>query len=355
MVKPKDKGTRRMCKARSEIDKGIKKAIESVLKTSQELEDYPIIKGFDFNSVGKDGSKSFDINRFLESYFHTGFQASNMKIAIDIIKKMRQEKVTIFFGYTSNMVSSGLRDIFAYLVRHKMVHVLVTTAGGVEEDIIKTMKPFVLGSFRAKGAELREKGINRIGNIYVPNDRYIEFEKLMNSFFTKMQEKIAKEGKNCISAQELIFELGKEVNDENSILYWATRNNIPIFCPALTDGSIGDMLYFYKKKHPEFKIDISDDIVKINDIAINADKTGAIILGGSVPKHHIMNANLFREGTAYTVYINTSTEGDGSNAGARPEEAVSWGKQSIDAASVHVEGDATIIFPLVVAGAFIDK
>ncbi|MBI4454237.1 deoxyhypusine synthase, partial [Candidatus Woesearchaeota archaeon] len=283
-------------------------------------------------------------------------------------KEAKKEKLTVFLGYTSNMVSSGLREVIAYLVKLKFVDVIVTTAGGIEEDIIKCQTPFVLGSFNADGKELRRKGINRIGNIFVPNNRYIEFEKLMSRFFVRISGELKQKNKlgisqNTISPSELIFELGKEIDKEvkseqikeNSILYWAAKNNIPVFCPAITDGSFGDMTYFYKKKNPDFKIDITSDIVKINDIAINAEKTGAIILGGSLPKHHIMNANMFRDGTDYTVYISTGTEGDGSMAGARPEEAVSWGKQAMNATSVMVEGDATIIFPLIVAGVFVDE
>ncbi|MFH1439694.1 MAG: deoxyhypusine synthase [Candidatus Woesearchaeota archaeon] len=369
-------------------------AVKNILRQSDDLEGWPEVKGFDFSEAQKKGMDNFNLTKFLDSYSSTGFQATNLKKAVDIIRKMNDIKksnkakpgnknlkddgITVFLGYTSNMISSGLREIIAFLVKNKMVDVIVTTAGGIEEDIIKCLKPFVIGDFNADGSDLRQKGINRIGNIFVPNNRYIEFEKLMHPFFEKVHCELKAEGKNSISPQEIIYKLGKEVEinkaisdsaKNNSILYWAAKNNIPIFCPALTDGSFGDMLYFYKKKiqknkenkenhenqaNSEFKIDITDDIVKINDIAINAEKTGAIILGGSLPKHHIMNANMFRDGTDYTIYICTGSEGDGSMAGARPEEAVSWGKQGMEATSVMVEGDAAIIFPLVVAGGFLE-
>jgi deoxyhypusine synthase len=281
----------------------------------------------------------------------TGFQATNVARAIEVIKRMREENVTIFFGYTSNMVSSGIRDVIKYLVKNKMVHVLVTTAGGVEEDIIKCLKPFVLGRFDTKGAELRERGINRVGNVFIPNDRYIRFEKLMNVFLAKMLERQKAEGR-ALAPSEMIRELGKEINDERSIYYWAYKNGIPAFCPALMDGSFGDMTYFFKKRNRDFRIDMVDDMVRINDIALNSEKTGIILLGAGVIKHHICNANLFRDGADYAVYINTAQEFDGSDAGARPDEAVAWGKIRADAKSVKVYGDASIIFPLVVAGAF---
>ena len=120
----------------------------NVFKKSEELEGVHI-KGYDF-------SKGLDAKRLIDSYKSTGFQASHLGKAIDIAKKMRKDKVTIFLGYTSNMISSGVRESILHLVKNRMVHAIVTTAGGVEEDVIKTLKPFILGDFFCfmKNAEL---------------------------------------------------------------------------------------------------------------------------------------------------------------------------------------------------------
>ena len=149
--------------------------------------------------------------------------------------------------------------------------------------------------------------------------------------------------------------LGREINNKESIYFWCHKNNIPVFCPAIIDGSMGDMVYFYKYQNDNFKIDVADDIKKINDIAITAKKTGLIILGSGVVKHHICNANMIRNGAEYAVYINNAQEFDGSDAGAEPDEAVSWGKILPEANMVKVFGDATILFPLIVAKTFAKK
>ena len=137
---------------------------------------------------------------------------------------------------------------------------------------------------------------------------------------------------------KVIHRLGQEIDNESSICYWAYKNNIPVFCPALTDGSLGDMLYFhtFKSSPQALTIDIVRDIRRINDIAINAERAGMIILGGGLIKHHIANACLMRNGADSAVYINTAQEFDGSDAGARPDEAVSWGKIKVDGDSVKV-------------------
>jgi len=319
-------------------------ARKHVLKESEEINGIPI-KGYDFN-------KGLDYNKLLDSFLSTGFQASNLAKAIDLIKQMRKEKCTIYLGYTSNMVTSGLRDIFRFLAEHKLVDVIVTTTGGIEEDIIKCFDPFILGDFNAEGKVLREKGINRTGNIFVPNSRYCKFEDFLTPFLNKLVDEQRKTNK-IITPSEFINKLGKEINHKDSIYYWCSKNNIPVFCPALTDGSIGDMIYFFKFKNPDFMIDIVEDMKKLNDITYNAKKTGVIILGSGVVKHHILNTNLMRNGCDYAVYINNAQEFDGSDAGARPDEAVSWGKILPKASSVKVFGDATIIFPLLVAKAFV--
>jgi len=315
----------------------------NVLRESEEPQGIEI-HGYDFN-------KGVDYEKILDSFAATGFQATHLARAIEIINKMRQDKCTIYLGYTSNMVTSGLRDVFCYLAEHKMVDIIVTTAGGVEEDIIKCIKPFVLGSFEAPGAELREKGINRTGNIFVPNSRYIAFEK----FLMPLLEQMAKEQQatgHVFTPSEFTARLGKEINNKESIYYWTQKHNIPVFCPGLTDGSIGDMLWFFSTKHPEFKIDIVADVKKLNTLTLDAKKTGLIILGAGVIKHHILNANMLRNGCDYAVYLNNAHEFDGSDAGARPDEAVSWGKIDAEGRMVKVFGDATILFPLIVAKTF---
>lgn len=252
------------------------------------------------------------------------------------------EKTTIFLGYTSNLISSGLRETLRWLVQHKHVSAIVTTAGGVEEDFIKCMSETYIGAFSTPGAALRAKGMNRIGNLVVPNDNYCKFEDWVMPILDNMleEQEASRDSHEPLNwtPSKIIARLGKEINDERSVYYWAYKNDIPVFCPALTDGSLGDMLYFhtFKTSPAQLRVDIVEDIRRINTIAVRAKRTGMIILGGGLVKHHIANANLMRNGAESAVYINTGQEFDGSDAGARPDEAVSWGKIKPDAASVKV-------------------
>lgn len=315
------------------------------------------------------------LSLLLASLATTGFQATNLAAAIEQVNAMRAWRpprseegeedpsrafCKIFLGYTSNQVSCGNREAIRYLVQHKMVHVLVTTAGGIEEDFIKCLKPTLLGDFKLDGRALRKAGLNRIGNLLMPNENYCAFEDWLNPILDRLveeQNEAAASGgpRKIWSPSSLIHRLGLEINDERSIYYWAAKNNIPVFCPAITDGSLGDMIFFHSYKQlPENQLvlDLVQDIRALNGEAIRAGATGILCLGGGVVKHHICNANLMRNGADFAVFINTGLEYDGSDSGASPDEAVSWGKIRIDAKPVKVSCDASIAFPLLVAETF---
>eukprot|EP01120_Amphizonella_sp_Union-15-10_P013136 TRINITY_DN6069_c0_g1_i1.p1 TRINITY_DN6069_c0_g1~~TRINITY_DN6069_c0_g1_i1.p1 ORF type:complete len:372 (-),score=65.73 TRINITY_DN6069_c0_g1_i1:127-1242(-) len=326
------------------------------------------VRGYDFSS-------GVDYDALLQTYKTVGFQATAFGLAIEEINKMiswrlsdepitddeteelrnpenrKNVRTTIFLGYTSNLMSSGLRETFLYLVKNRMVDCIVTTAGGVEEDIIKCLAPTFIGDFHLSGKKLRENGMNRIGNLLVPNENYAKFEDWIIPIFDTLLKEQKTLG-TVWTPSKVIGRLGKEINDESSVYYWAYKNDIPVFCPALTDGSLGDMLYLHSYKSPGLIIDLVQDIRAINRFGLFAVRTGVIILGGGVVKHHICNANLMRNGANSAVYINTAQEFDGSDAGASPDEAVSWGKIRSDATPVKVCADATLVFPLIVSQTF---
>lgn len=337
------------------VENSFSSSKERVLKKSNSLDNWPSIRGFN-------PENEFNLQDFLKSLSTTGQQATELGKAIEITKTMRRDNATIFLGFTSNAGTSGIREYITYLFKHKKVHVGCTTIGAIEEDIIKCFKPFVIGDFRANGAQLREEGINRTGNIFIPNDRYAYFDKFMRIFLERLFD-LQKKRNQSIGIKEFVFELGKELeiqnieNKEESFTYWAYKNNLSFFCPTLLDGSVGDMVYFFKKepKFRNFTIEMSEYIVEITDLALNCEKMGIIALGGSVPKHALANAGLFRDGAEYCIYLNSGLEMEGSNAGAPIDEAVSWGKIKANSMSVKVEADFSLTFPLLVLGAFKDN
>ncbi|CAO1305231.1 unnamed protein product [Diamesa tonsa] len=343
-------------------------AKDAVLQLSEEMpQDTPKVKGYDFNT-------GIHYQELLESYLHSGFQATNFGLAVEEINKMissriipldednrdlyeedefirRKNSCTIFLGYTSNMVSSGIRETIKFLVQHKLVDCIVTTAGGVEEDLIKCLAPTFVGSFEMLGKELREKGINRIGNLLVPNDNYCKFENWVMPLLDEMVEDQKTKG-TLWTPSKVIERLGDRIDNEDSIYYWASKNKIPVFSPALTDGSLGDMMYFHSFRNPGLVVDIVEDLRRINNMAMKATNSGILAVGAGLIKHHICKANLMRNGADFAVYLNTAPEFDGSDAGARPDESIACGKIKVEATPVKIHAEASLIFPLLVGETF---
>ena len=212
----------------------------------------------------------------------------------------------------------------------------------------------VLGFWGMNDRQLREDGVNRIGNMLIPNDNYCNFESWIRPILDDMLERQNTEGFNWTPSKTIDL-LGQKINNPESIYYWCHKNQIPVYCPAFTDGSIGDMIYFRSFENPGLRIDLVEDIRGINNQAFGAPCTGAVILGGGVIKHHILNANLMRNGLDFTVIINNAVEYDASDAGANPSEALSWGKIQPDGEFVKVYAEASLVFPILVGMSFASK
>ena len=275
-----------------------------------------------------------------------GFTAGKLATGLNILEKMARDKKCIkFISFTGNLVATGTRGALKELVKRKLVDVVVTTCGTIDHDVARCWKDYYKGSFLMNDAKLRDKDINRLGNVLVPNDSYgIVIEEKMRVLLQSLWG----EGMKEVSSRQLCHEIGKRVCNESSILYWAARNNIPVYVPGITDGAVGYQAWFFSQDH-DFRINLLRDSGELNEIVFNAKRTGALIIGGGISKHHTLWWNQFKDGLDYAIYISTADEWDGSLSGARPREAVSWGKISEKAKKTMIEGDASVILPLMVS------
>ena len=287
------------------------------------------------------------VKDFVTQLQQVGFQSVELKNASDVIVKMKKENAKIFLTFTSNMVTSGLRGFFAQLIKLKIPGVIVTTVGGIEEDIMKAIgETFEIGSFESDDVELHEQGVNRVGNLRVKNESYMKFEDVLLPMLDKLYEK-----QKRWAVSDMLRELGLMLNDENSILFQAAKNEVPIFCPAITDGSFGFHLYLYQQKHKDFIIDVVKDFGNILFASSHDEKKGVIALGGSISKHHAILSTLLNGGASHAVYMTTAHKTSGSMSGATTNEAKSWGKVQDESDVATVIGDVTIMFPLAMINA----
>jgi deoxyhypusine synthase len=299
-----------------------------------------------------DFSKSMSVDELvLQMERGWGFTAGKLAVGVNILESMVRERGCVkFLSFTGNLVATGTRGVFKELVKRKLVDVVVTTCGTLDHDVARSWKQYFRGSFVMNDAKLREEGINRLGNVLVPNDSYgIIIEKKMQTLL----DNLWKEGVKEVSSSQFCREIGLRTCNESSILYWAARNNIPVFVPGITDGAVGYQTWLFSQDH-DFRLNLLKDSGQLNDIVYTAKKTGALLVGGGISKHHTLWWNQFRDGLDYAVYISTADECDGSLSGARPTEAVSWGKISEKAKRIMIEGDASLILPIM-ASSLLDR
>jgi len=278
-----------------------------------------------------------------------GFTAGKLASSVNIMEDMIKTKGCVkFLSFTGNLVATGTRGVLRELVKRKLVDVVITTCGTIDHDLARCWKDYYRGSFVMNDSKLHEEGVNRLGNVLVPNESYgTIIEKKIQTLLSDLW----KEGKKELSASELVCEIGSRCSNESSILYWASKNGIPVFVPGITDGAVGYQTWLFSQDH-SFKLNLLKDSGMLNNIVFDAQESGALIVGGGISKHHTIWWNQFKDGLDFVVYITTADEWDGSLSGARPREAVSWGKISEKARRIMVEGDASIILPVMAGSLF---
>ena len=286
--------------------------------------------------------QGMQVKDLVGQFEHLGFQSVELYKASNAIIKMKREGAKIYFTFTSNMVTSGLRGFFSQLISLGMADVCVTTVGAIEEDIMKASgEKFIVGDFKTNDVALNQEGVNRVGNLFIHNESYCKFEDMMLPLLKQLYAK-----KKRWAVSDMLKEIGLELDDERSILYQAAKKNVPIFCPAITDGSFGFHLFMFQEKHPDFIVDVVQDFKNILLSTSQDEKKGLISLGGSISKHHAILACLLNGGLDYAVYMTTARHTSGSMSGATTEEAKSWGKIKDDSDAATVIGDVSITFPL---------
>jgi deoxyhypusine synthase len=290
-------------------------------------------------------------NQLIKAMYNSGgFSAKKVADGVDILEHMMKEKKCIkFLSFPACIISTGTRGVIKELLKRKLFDIVITTTGTIDHDLARVWKDYYHGSFIADDKELHQREINRLGNIFIPLACYgtileEKIQPILNELYTHKQK---------WSTKDLIWEFGKrlekEKNGKDSIIYWAWKNKIPIYIPGITDGAFGSQLWMYYQDHRNFTIDLFKDEQELSDIVFTAKKTGAMIIGGGISKHHVIWWNQYCNGLSYAVYITTAVEYDGSLSGAQTREAISWGKIAEKADNITIEGDATVLIPLMIS------
>ena len=271
-----------------------------------------------------------------------GFESRNLAESLDILTTMiKDDECQKFLSLVGAIISTGLRGIVKDMIKNNWFNVVITTCGALDHDIARHFSNYNEGSFTLDDAELADQDIHRLGNVLVPMQSYGPLiEEKMQSFLEEEYNKGTRE----MSTEDICKMIGSHLG-EDSFLYWASKNDIKVIVPGIVDGAVGSQIWMFTQKHEDFKLNITKDSDTLSGIIFKAKKSGALMLGGGISKHHTLWWNQYREGLDYAVYITTAQEFDGSLSGALVREAISWGKVTQNAKQTTIHAEITTVLP----------
>ena len=292
-----------------------------------------------------------DSNTSIEKIFEElsqsgGFESVNLSDWLEILEKMISDDQCLkFVSFVAALVSTGTRGIIKNMIKDKWFDVAMTTCGALDHDIARHFSHYKEGSFTMDDKELADQNIHRLGNVLVPMDSYGPIiEEKMQSFL----EEEYQNGKKEMTTTDITKMIGKHLG-EDSFLFWANKNDIPIIVPGIMDGAVGSQIWMFSQKHSDFKLNMLGDAELLSGLVFKAKKSGAFMIGGGISKHHTLWWNQYRDGLDYAFYITTAQEFDGSLSGALVKEAISWGKVTQEAKQATLHAEVTTILPFIYA------
>ena|SRR5208282_2047928 len=268
--------------------------------------------------------------------------------AVNILTEMfRSKEYCKLISLAGPIVPGGLRRLLVELVDEGLLDGIVTTGANVTHDMLEGLgHRHIVGSETADDEVLKKRGLSRIYDLLVRQKAIEDLERTTR----KMLDRIPQEQRKNISSHELLWEFGRQIRDKNSLLATAYKRRVPLFCPGIFDSMLGLDLWTYSQLN-SLLINPFKDFSKLVEMTYKSKRVGVVILGGGMPKHHVLIANSYRGGVDAAIQITLDRAEGGGASGAPLEEAISWGKIKTRDKLVTLVGDATIIFPLVALAA----
>jgi len=280
-----------------------------------------------------------------------GFSAKGVAEGVDLLARILADReMTVFLSFPEDIVATGTRGVLATLVREGYVDAILTTCGTLDHDLARAFRPYYHGEWTLDDADLHRRHLYRLGNLVIPEANY---GTILEQKMRPILERLWTGGARSISTAEIAAAIGAAIprSARSSILRAAYDRKVPVFVPGITDGAVGSQVWLFWQDHRGLSFDLLRDEQALSDLVFESKRAGAIMLGGGISKHHTIWWNQFRGGLDAALYVTTAVEWDGSLSGARTREAISWGKVKASARHATVEGDVTLLLPLMVGAA----
>ncbi len=273
-----------------------------------------------------------------------GFTCRKVALASELLEQMiKDDGCTIFLGLAGALIPGGMRKILRIMIEKSMVNCIVTTGANISHDLLETSGgSHYHGSEHLDDDKLNEMQISRIFSTLIPYKSFVKFEAMAQKILKNIPDQ-------RMSSQQFLFELGRYVDDPQSIVRAAFLKKVPIFSPSFVDSMLGVQTWLFSQTNPLY-IDVLKDHSEFTKIIYETERMGALFLGGGLPKHFIMNGSQLHNGLSYAIQITLDRPEHGGVSGASVKEAISWGKVASKAKWIDITSDVTLVLPLMVSG-----
>lgn len=304
--------------------------------------------------------KSFDATQMIEAMRDMSFTARDTARAADIFDTMiDDEDCTIILCIAGSTSAGGCMQIYADMVKHNMVDVVVATGAAiVDMDFFEALGfRHYQGSATVSDAKLRELYIDRIYDTFIDEEQL----QICDNTIKRIADALAA---RPYSSREFIHQMGefliRHAEKKESLVQVAYENNVPVFCPAFSDSSAGLGLVKHQVENPQehVSIDSVKDFRELTEIKMRSPISGLFMVGGGVPKNFAQDTVICAEVLGkpvqmhkYAVQITVADARDGGLSGSTLREASSWGKVDTGYEQM-VYAEATSVLPLIVSHAY---
>ncbi len=306
--------------------------------------------------------KEHNVVPLVEAMKSMAFSARDLYRAATIYEKMlTDEDTTVILTLAGSLFSAGLKKVVYDLISNNMVDAIVSTGAiMVDQDFFEALGfKHYIGSQYVDDNELRELHIDRIYDTFIDEDELRICDETTAKIFDSLEPK-------PYSSRELLWHFGKYLEDtggpkvDDSVIYAAYQNNVPIFVPAFSDCSAGFGIVMHQTKNPDSHVsfDSGKDFLELTQIKLHSKETGIFMVGGGVPKNFtqdiVVAADILQEDAPmhkYAIQITVADVRDGALSSSTLKEASSWGKVETTYEQM-VYSEATLAMPLIAGYAY---
>ncbi|MFC1520877.1 deoxyhypusine synthase family protein [Elusimicrobiota bacterium] len=295
--------------------------------------------------------KNSNAASILSKMSNTAFQGRSLGEALRVWEKALKNDSVIYFGLSGALTPAGMRKVICFLIENRLIDVIVSTGANLFHDVHQSLGGvYYQCSPCADDRALRQNRYDRMYDVAASDKEFEDVDWSTLEFAKKLENR-------GYTTREFFFLMGKEVakqEEDPGIVTTAYRNNVPIFCPAVTDSSFGLAIATGKARgQVAFSFDVINDINEMAYFMKCLPNACEIIMGGGTPKNYIQQTAVFFDlltkedkTLQYCVQITQDTPQWGGLSGCTFQESMSWGKIHHTADQIACYCDATIALPL---------